>query len=332
MHKLISKHSFRVRWSSKGNISLIMLFVLAIGSLIWLMSTNSVQDMITSTWSLRDFYQSYYISKWWLELWILATNKYEYGFEDSLSGSESIIKNNLNCKKSCNLSIDIKSRIKPGSDAVIFWTTPEPIQICNSFAKNRIVLSGWSSYILPLFADQRTLQWWTEIKNLLEDQNYKLNIQSDQLNSLWIGITLWSWFKNIYDLQSSTGKQLLYITGTINNTHIHDISKFIYDSKALDPWTTIQSEQSIGRIFWSSIALTEQENFNYLFITNLWEQAYAFCLQAEANTEGYTVDNSIITSIWSYWNTTIWLQANIKKPLPDYIINSFNGIYDINNP
>jgi hypothetical protein len=306
---------------------LIMLFVLAIGSLIGLMSTNSVQDMITSTWSLRDFYQSYYLSKWWLELWILATNKYEYGFEDNLSGTESIIKNNLNCKKDCNLSINITSRVRSSTnESIIFWITPEAIQTCNAFAKNRILLSGWSSYILPLFADQRKLQWWTDIKNLLEDQSYSLSIQSDQQNnSLWIGVTLWSWFKNIYEWQSSTGKQSLYMTGTINDTYIHNIDKFLYDSKPLVAWTQpLQSEQSIGRIFWSSIGLIEKENFNYLFITNLSEQPYAFCLQAEHNTDGYTVDNAIVTSIWSYWTTTLGLQANIKKPLPDYIINSYS--------
>jgi hypothetical protein len=44
------KHSTFITYNNpKGNISLIMLFVLAIGSLIGLMSTNSVQDMITST-------------------------------------------------------------------------------------------------------------------------------------------------------------------------------------------------------------------------------------------------------------------------------------------
>ena len=145
MHTPTIQHSTCITYNSpKGNISLIMLFVLAIGSLIGLMSTNSVQDMIKSTWSLRDFYQSYYLSKGWLELWILATNRYDYGFEDSLTGTDLIIKNNLNCQN-CTLWLTITSRIRPESETITFWTTPEPIiPFCSVNAKNRIILSWWS--------------------------------------------------------------------------------------------------------------------------------------------------------------------------------------------
>jgi hypothetical protein len=87
----------------------------------------------------------------------------------------------------------------------------------------------------------------------------------------------------------------------------------------------LQPEQSIAKTFFSSDELLKKENFNYLFITNLSEQPYAFCLTAESNTEGYAVDNANVTSIASYGSTTIGLQANIKKPLPEYIINSYSN-------
>ncbi len=71
----------------------------------------------------------------------LAVNRYEYGFEDYLSGSEDIIAHNLNCKKDCNLDITIHSRI----------TTNEPITInssletqhsnsCSTLTEDRFVL------------------------------------------------------------------------------------------------------------------------------------------------------------------------------------------------
>lgn len=321
-----------ILYKKEWNISLIMLFVLAIGSLIGLMSTNFIQDMISSTASLRDFYQSYYITKGWIELGILAVNRYDYGFEDTLTWSEDIIKNNLHCKKNCNLWLTITSRIKPQSNETItFGTTPEPMTNgCSLFSENKIILSGWSSYILPLFADQRKLgiqsQW---LKNLFDSNDYTLNIISENRSNnssdpIWIGIALWSWFKHDYENQSGF-KQSLYSTGIINGSSSSDfnLNHFLYYTDGIAN-TTLQPEQSIAKSFWRSEKLLEKENFNYIFITNIWTQPYAFCLQAEANTDGYTLDNTIVTSIWSYWTTTIGLQANIKKPLADYIINSYS--------
>lgn len=324
-----------ILYKKEWNISLIMLFVLAIGSLIGLMSTNFVQDMISSTASLRDFYQSYYITKGWIELGVLAVNKYDYGFEDTLTWSEDIIKNNLHCKKNCNLSLQVKSRVRPIGEA-LFWTTPEPIMPaqCSIFTKHKITLSWGSSYIIPLFADKRSLQWWNNnFKNLLEDGNYRLTIQSPtQDTTIGIWITLgWSasWFKYNYDNATLTWKQLLYKTGNLTTINIYD---FLYNSDPILPLPWWQNPPSIVQSFWDSTNLLSLQNFNYLFITNVGESDFEFCLNASQNTDGYALDNAIVTSIWSYWTTTIGLEANIKKPLPDYIINSYSKYQTIPVP
>jgi hypothetical protein len=319
----------KTRHNPKWNISLIMLFVLAISSLIGLMATNSVQEMLSSTWALRDFYQSYYISKGGLELWILTANRYDYGFEENLTGTENILRNNLYCKKDCTLWLKVTSRVRPIDKNILFGSTPEAIDpaICNSFTTNKITLSGWSSYIIPLFADRRTLQGGDSIINLLEDQEYSLKIQSNEQDTeIGVGITLWGDFKRYYEKQNSTQKQTLYTKGTIsNNEHIADINKFLYNSLAVSPSKTDTDPiQSIGRQFWSSNNILGNENFNYLFITNLTKDPFSFCLDAAKNTHWYSTDTTIITSIASYGNTTIGLEANKKKPLPDYIINSYS--------
>lgn len=328
MSPLLKKQAIKYK-NPKGNISLIMLFVLAISSLIWLITTNSVQEMINSTSSLRDFYQSYYISKWGLELWILAANRYEYGFEDTLTGTENILHNNLYCKKECLLELKINSRVKPTTQNILFWNTPEPITPaqCDSFTKNKIILSWGDSYIIPLFADNRTLQEDADIINLLDDQKYTLKLQSEQQESpLGLGISLWWKFKQQYNDQALKDKQTLYITDTIGqNEHIHNIDKFLYDSQSIeDPTKILPANNSIGITFRSSTELLKNDNFNYLFITNLAEKDFAFCLEAAPNTHGYTTDTTIITSIATYGNTTIGLEANKKKPLPSYIINSYS--------
>jgi hypothetical protein len=306
-----------------------MLFVLAIGSLIGLMSTNFIQDMISSTWSLHDFYQSYYISKWGIELWILSVNSYDYGFEDSLTGTEDIIRKNLHCKKNCNLSLKISSRVRPqDSFPITFWSTPESIENCSNLSDtDRIIhLSEWWSYVLPLFWDERKLATNSlNFINLLE-KPYNLQIipesSSSNWNNIWIGIALGSWFKKDYEILTITGKQELYITWNAGDTNT-TINNFLYNSNSITPNVWWQPP-SIAQSFWSSDDLLIKENFNYLFITNLGENTYSFCLKAEQKANWYTVDNAIVTSIASYGKTTIGLQANIKKPLPDYIINSYS--------
>lgn len=96
-----------------------MLFVLAIGSLIGLMSTTVIQNMITSSGQLRDFYHSYYLAQAGLELGTLAIHKHQYGYEDNITynsdtsqtQTNSILSQNLNCKKSCALDIRISSHL-----------------------------------------------------------------------------------------------------------------------------------------------------------------------------------------------------------------------------
>ncbi len=318
---LQKQHSNIKKW----NISLIMLFVLAIGSLIGLLSTQFIQDMINSTSQIRDFYQSYYIAKWGTELWILAVNRYEYGFEDYLSGWSDIMAKNLNCKKNCSLSVSIDSRVAQDND-ILFWSTTEDIgELCT---KNQINLSWWASYILPLFGDQRTIINNTtdlnHIQNILSN-DYKLRIvmspeQSQASYPLWLGLILWTTYRTNYDNTSLSGQQILNITWYSNNADFLNIDNFLSNTTARDSITTITS---INNAFWWSNFSSENDNFNYLTITNMSNNSIYFCIQAEQKPTWYTLDTSIITSIATYGDTTIGLQGIIKKPLLDYIINSF---------
>lgn len=323
MNISITQHSTLITYNSpKGNISLIMLFVLAIGSLIGLLSTIVIQDMISSTGSLRDFYQSYYLSKGWLELGILSVEKYEYGFEDTLTGSDTIIKNNLNCTTNCSLWLTITSRIKVpvGQTSVTFWTTAENIDACNSLTPNKIILSGGWSYVLPLFIDQRSLKnniTWNPIQWNLSQYNIKIQPTSTETSHLWLWIALWSGNKDIYDNDlTGNNKPDLYITGTTLN-----IKEFLHNQAQKD-WS--HPLPQIASTFNQETFAVWADFYNYLFITNLDTTPFSFCLQAEPNSNGYSIDTATVTSIGTYNATTIGLQANIKKPLPDYIINSYS--------
>lgn len=334
----MTAHHSSTHRTYQGNISLMMLFVLAIGSLIGLMSTWFIQDMIASSGQIRDFYQSYYIAKGWLELGTLAVNRYEYGFEDYLSGTQAIINNNLNCTKDCNLDLRIQSRINTTeSNGVTIDANLEPVQTCNTFVANRFTLRPGESRIIPLFADQRKLGSTigdTVIQNILSNNTYNLTLANNDpsvqsTHPIGVGIVLGTTHQQSYDTQTLTGKQALYVTGTIENGNIN-IMRFLYSSQLLD--TTQQgTPSSIAATFgWNPIpGDSNNDRFNYLYITNLSPNLdLSYCLNVKPSTYGYISDKSIVTAISSYSDTTLWLQAQVRKPLLEYIIRPYgDGIY-----
>lgn len=284
------------------NISLIMLFVLVIGSIIGLISTWYIQDMISSSGQIREFYNSYYITKWWLELGVLAVQKYDYGFEDNITGGNAIIANNLRCaqKKHCNLNITIQSRIKDITIDNTYWA----INTCSTFTQNPFTLSQGQSLILPLFADERSLKKSAEsYLNILPQ--YETTISSANLNStIGIGIVLWSRNQTKYD--EIDQKPKLFITGTIDYTNINNLL-----TNTLKPH------------FQDTI--TDSNDFNYLTITNMDENPFNFCLNIK---NSFVWDSSIVHSIGTFWNTNLWFQADVKKPLLEYIIRPYwDGTY-----
>lgn len=316
----------------KGNISLMMLFVLAIGSLIGLMSTWFVQDMISSSSQIRNFYQSYYIAKGGLELWTLAVNRYEYGFEDQLSGT-TLIMNNLNCKKDCNLNLTVKSRITTDdSNGITINTNLEPIanHSCTFSTPDKFTLAPGESSIIPLFADERKLsvQGPNTIQNILsQTPQYNLTLANSewaaQSHPIGVGVVLWTTHQNEYNIQDITAQQQLYITGTISDTL--NIQSFLYNTKALDPSSQEQIMSIADKFSWNPIAWDpNNDRFNYLYITNVSPtNSLSYCLTIKPSAYGYVSDKSIVSAISTYWTTSLWLQAQVRKPLLEYVIRPY---------
>ncbi len=309
------------------NISLIMLFVLAIGSLIGLMSTGFVQDMIGSSSQIRDFYQSYYIAKWGIELWVLISNKYEYGFEDHLSGSNALIANNLSCGTKCNLDIDIKSRIKPENNksTSIIDKNYKALTSCTSFTKNQFQLNPWESIIYPLFADQRKLsqEGQNTLQNILVwSPQYDFSLVGSSTQEIWIGIVLGKSNEEIYDQLGIDDKQSLLQTWFIGNDMM-SINKLLYKTPSMKNKSLV-APTSIANLYNTNPDITAKKDyFNYLYITNLSPAVFFYCLSIDRSQYGFIGDESIITAISSYNTTQLWLEAIAKKPLLEYIVRPY---------
>lgn len=290
----------------KGNISLIMLFVLAIGSVIGLMSTNFLQSMIRETSSMQTSYQTYYLAKAWVELGTLAVNRYDYGFEDELTGGSTIFKDNLkSCGSGCVIDMKITSRFTAWVTGLLIGNTPEPIPNWQCTDLQSIKIPACSSQILPLFLDNRKL--WTNTSSLYKDiidNAQDISFISNQNNkAIWLGLVLWSWDRTSYDIyERSNEPSPLFITGIINSNN--------------NPNSNILLTSEIKN------AITNNDHyFNYLTITNISSDTINGCIRFQ-NPWNYALDTSLVTSTATFKNSSLSLKWLVKKPLAWYVIDN----------
>jgi len=125
-----------------------------------------------------------------------------------------------------------------------------------------------------------------------------------------------------YNMQDLTGQQVLYITGTLESSNFK-INKFLYNTPGLDP--TVPFPTNLADKFSNNPTPGDNTNdrFNYLYMTNISGVPFEYCLQISPSEHGFVSDKSIITSIGSYGDTTLGLQAQAKKPLLEYIIRPY---------
>lgn len=308
----------------RGNISLIMLFVLAIGSLIGLMSTTVIQNMITSSGQLRDFYHSYYLAQAGLELGTLAVHKHQYGYEDIINYDSTnnqnpvtILNQNLNCKKSCALDIRISSRLWHNTNTLTFnkELTPVPNWICTAETKPFTLAQG-QSLILPLFMDERKLsdqkKW---ITNIFQN-NYDISLSPIGQNNYQptLSVILWSENQKQYDNTPDSEKTALSIQWT-------SISTLLTATTALaraTPATAIKAKFNQPPQT-DTTAKDYKDYYNYLAITNTDNTNYQFCLKIEQWSTLIT-DTSHVEVISRYHDTALGFHATVHEPLLDYII------------
>lgn len=312
----------------KGNISLIMIFVLLIGSILGLMSTTMLQSMINETSLLRETYQSYYNAKAGIELGNLAVARYDYGYSDQLTGSSAIIANNLLSRQwndaSLELTIDSHSADADDNTEIMIGSAGK-IDFCEN--TNAITLiPGWS-WIMPLYADNRTLlggQISHEYYSNMINDNFELSLttppQSDLTKKMNYSILLWEDIQHLYDTQDSDKQQNLAGKWTLDDIiNNKKIQKFLVPSSTAIGWYT--PEQSLLSLLRSPSTFGGSgDYFNYLTLTNTSNTDISFCLILRSRPEWYTTDTSLVTSIGRYKNTSLWLQSTIREWLSSFVL------------
>ena len=275
----------------KGNISLLVIFILLASSVIALLSINQIQHLLTY-WNMTfNYFRAFYLAKAWTELWLTEVYYREAWFENMINSWDSVITENL---------VWIYTWFDPHFTMNISWNflylTDDVRYTDGCDSGNRIVLGTWEGVVLSLFKDstssiQQILTWTNEsnIKRLSNDEIEQLKM--DDVDRVW----WWSkyfmfWlfdYDNNWDMWSIVVKTWADLNNFLNS-EINNVGGIRRYLSIKNPWT--------------------------------WNEIVSFCiLSNDGKLIPYT--DSLITVRGNYADMEVWLQSVVKRQTPSWSIN-----------
>lgn len=293
------------------NISILVIFVLLASSLIWILSTNFIRDLLNYNDTISNHYKLYYLSKAWLETSLTQIVNNWIWFENTINSWDDIVVSNIECNNTCNFS----SRIK--------WTSnyiSNSIQEQN-WCNNPIILNTWESIIIPLF---KQINSWSNFNKLTTNPQYKnmaLYVPNIQLENITVNKILTIWMFVISWEQLLEDWLFIQTWSTDNSNIISDfLQSFSNYASNIEIWwnnlnnlyKNINSQLKSFLIFWNS------EN----------NQNISFCIKINPNQNPYeeitlATQSFHINSISNKNQNSIWLEAFLKQPIPQFLIHTY---------
>lgn len=288
---------------------LLVLFIMFISSLLWLLVSQYVRNMIKISWIFRDYYTTYYYAYAWLELWLAEVNYRErnsqkpFWFEDEVDFSAF-----SQCEGVCNFTMSIASRssfITDSFDASVTSCTwsinlfgPTSQVWRRSEAYN---VDPWDGFIIPLFYD--TTRWFSEV--VYETVDYESGgtwVVFDDLDpQLYNDYGIWVW----WDVEE---EYIVRIIDDNTENYLASIEPTIWDTSPL----SLADEDDLA-YSWDSL------NKNYLIVANATGVVKDFCLQLASDTELPT-KYITISSVAELDGASVAFGAIKNNDLPSFII------------
>ncbi len=272
----------------KGNVSLLVIFVLLASSVISLLSINQIQRLLTYGNMTFNYFRAFYLAKAGTELGLTEVyNRWDGFNHEILSGSAIITWNFLSGYE----------WFEPHFNMTISWSFATLTNdIRNSDCSwNKIRLTSWAWIMLSLFKDITT---WTNI--LSESHSYE-NIQPNSISSLQLN-----------DYGNDSNANLTFAFFTYSGDSMKDI--------VVSTWRCYDLHHFIDPTPHPAIyTLVNSDSKKYLTIKNSWTEDVEFCITM--GNEPIPYSNSLITVFWHYGDMEVWLQSIVKKWVPDWTLN-----------
>jgi hypothetical protein len=275
----------------KGNVSLLVIFILLASSVISLLSINQIQRLLTYWNTTFNYFRAFYLAKAGTELGLTEVYYREAWFEDSISSWNAIVTENL---------VGAYSGFNPYFTMSISWNfqyLTDDIRYTNECSDdNKITLGTWEWIMLSLFND--TTSWINSILTTTNENNIK-GVGDESIKQLEI-----KWKETQWGFQYFT----FWLFDYDKDWNMNNI--FVETWNDLGILKHLDDKDSNGKnLNW--------ETRKYLTIKNpwTWNEVVSFCIH---NKDGKSIpySNSLITVRGNYGDMEVWLQSVVKKEVP----------------
>jgi len=265
----------------KGNVSLLVIFVLLASSVISLLSINQIQRLLTYGNMTFNYFRAFYMAKAWTELWLTEVYNSGDGFNHEVLSGSAIVTWNL---------LSGYEWFEPYFNMTITWsfaTWTNDIRNSKCNDENKIRLTSWAWIMLSLFSDDTGKRW--NLSNILSEDDKKIT----NLN-------------NFTKLSLSNNSELTFAFFTYNKS---GYMTNIVVSTWTDLWNFLEKQK------------IDKEDKWYLTIKNpgTWDEVAEFCITMGGDLIPYS--DSLITVFWHYGDMEVWIQSVVKKWVPDWTLN-----------
>lgn len=263
-------------------------------SLLWLLMSQYINYMIKTAAIYQNYYATYYLTYWWLELGLTQVKYHGYWFESVITTTWS------SCRTpTCVVETTISSRSSVVADTYEQWDTCPEMLASWWTTDTYMTLWSWDCFIVPLYYDTAT--GFDSISyDTPPGYDYKIP-DTEFLNVTAYNPTLY----NMYTESWWTGEiySLRIIDESLNNL-----------SSLLEPTTESPEDYA----FSTDMPTYSWSENNYLIVANPTSTTKSFCLQSEPTYE-LPMKYVNIVSIGEDGDNTISLNAVKNNELPSFL-------------
>lgn len=274
----------------KGNVSLLVIFILLASSVISLLSINQIQRLLTYWNTTFNYFRAFYLAKAGTELGLTEVYYREAWFEDSINSWDAIVTENL---------VGVYSGFNPYFTMNIEWdfkVLTDDVRYTNKCDDDyKITLGTWEWIMLSLFNDNTS--WIKNILSLTDESNIK-RLDNNFIKSI-----------GMEKIDKELGFQ--YFTFWLFN----------YDEN-WDMWNIIvETGNNLNDFLWKNIDSVNWDR-RYLTIKNpwTWNETVSFCIHNKDNSL-IPYSDALITVRGNYGDMEVWLQSVVKKEVPFWALD-----------
>ena len=268
----------------KGNVSLLVIFILLASSVIALLSINQIQHLLTY-WNMTfNYFRAFYLAKAWTELGLTEVYNSGDGFDHHVETGNAIVVWNL---------LPEYSGFNPYFDMTITWsfyTLTDDIRNDNC-EWNNIKLATWDWIMISLFFDETD-----KFDEILSDNKKLVPLTN---------------IENLTTTDVDDELTFAFFTYSVDANGYEEMKDIV-----VQKWWTLSDflkRSDVEKLIEADIKK------KYITIKNSSNDDVEFCITKSKQLIPYS--NSLITVRGHYADMEVWLQSIVKKVVPYWSLN-----------